>query len=229
MLGLNNLYCMDCMDGMRDIPDKYFHLAIVDPPYGSANTEFKGGDKSRFGGRFDRYKKAAHTGGSLSSKYGKSIIDWDVAPTPEYFVELFRISQNQIIWGGNYFSLPPCRCFVVWDKLNIGETFSMAMCEYAWTNFSGNAKIIKMTPQGRAGKERIHPTEKPVALYEKLLAWYAKPSDKILDTHVGSASSLIACYRAGYDFMGFEIDEHYYRAANERLQAEMAQIRIGEM
>ncbi|MDR1299270.1 MAG: site-specific DNA-methyltransferase [Oscillospiraceae bacterium] len=181
-----------------------------------------------FGGRFTRYatedKSVKRTGGTWASKYGKTIVDWDTAPPPEYFAELFRVSRNQIIWGGNYFPLPPTRCFIVWDKLNIGETFSMSMCEYAWTSFNGNAKIIKCVPQGTAQDPRIHPTQKPVALYSKLLQWYAKPGDKVLDTHAGSASLAIACHRAGYEWMAIESNERYYALAQERIARETAQL-----
>lgn len=151
---------------------------------------------------------------------GVTIEHWDVAPPIEYFSELARVSKNQIIWGGNYFSLPPTRCFLIWRKLSISENFSMAMCEYAWTSFNDNAKLFECAPQGTKKDPRIHPTQKPVRLYEWLLGRYAKPGYKILDTHVGSASSLIACRRAGLEYWGFEIDPIYFKMANERLQKE---------
>ena len=156
----------------------------------------------------------------------KKIISWDIAPDRAYFEELFRISRNQIIWGGNYFELPPTRCFLIWRKLSISESFSMAMCEYAWTSFNDNAKVFEYTPQGRPSDNRFHPTQKPVALYEWILSRYAKDGDTILDTHVGSASSLIACHRTRHKFVGFEIDETYYEKAAERLREEQAQISI---
>lgn len=136
---------------------------------------------------------------------------------------MFRVSRDQIIWGGNYFRLPPTRCFLVWEK-QIPENFSMAMCEYAWTSFFANAKIYKKGSQSTTWEKRFHPTQKPIALYEWLLKNYAKPGFKILDTHVGSASSLIACHRGGFDFWGFEIDPDYYRMASERLERERAQV-----
>lgn len=222
-------YNMDCMEGMKQFPDKYFDLAIVDPPYGggaSADAEetFKGVTVGRFGERFDRYLtpeiKADRTGGGYFPKYGKDIKHWDVAPDESYFNELFRVSKNQIIWGGNYFSLPPTRCFLVWRKLTISETFTMAMCEYAWTSFNDNAKWIELVPQG---KDRFHPTQKPVALYEWILNHYAKEGDRILDTHVGSASSLVACRNTGHPYVGFEIDEEYYKKSKDRLERETAQ------
>lgn len=150
----------------------------------------------------------------------KKIIAWDVAPKQEYFNELFRISRNQVIWGGNYFSLPPTRCFLIWRKLTISESFSMAMCEYAWTSFNSNAKWFECAPQDTS---RFHPTQKPIKLYTWILEHYAKDGDKILDTHVGSASSLIACDRMGFDVWGYEIDETYFKLAEERIKRELAQ------
>lgn len=223
MLELNRLYNMDCMEGMREFPDGYFELAIVDPPYGGWEDK----SRSRFGGCFDKYKiEATRTGGTWAEKYGKKIQHWDVAPTKEYFKELFRVSKNQIIWGGNYFDLPPSRCFVIWRKLTISENFSMAMCEYAWTSFNDNAKWIEIAPQGKAGDRRFHPTQKPVALYKWLLANYAQPGDKILDTHAGSASSFVAAYEMGFDYIGFEIDRDYYDAAQKRMEDVLAQGRL---
>ena len=199
---MNELYNMDCMEGMKQFPDKYFELAIVDPPYGQFNDDKRG-----------------HQGGGHAKRYGYG--KWDIAPNEDYFKELFRVSKNQIIWGGNYFALPPTRCFVVWRKLTISEGFTMAMCEYAWTSFNQNSKWIEIAPQN---PNRIHPTQKPVALYKWLLKNYAKPGDKILDTHVGSASSLIACHNYGFEYIGFEIDKDYYEAAKERLDAVKSQL-----
>lgn len=162
---------------------------------------------------------------NVGEEIRKKIITWDTAPPKEYFDELFRVSRNQIIWGGNYFSLPPTRCFLIWRKLTISETFSMAMCEYAWTSLNENAKLFECAPQGTNG-ERFHPTQKPVKLYEWILNKYAKPGDIILDTHVGSASSLVACRRTGHKYVGFEIDEYYYKLAKKRLDAEEAQANI---
>lgn len=187
-----------------------------------------------YGGRFAKYQKttggifdpdisADRVGRSWSKKYGTDINHWDIAPSPEYFAELARVSQNQIIWGGNYFNLPPTRCFLIWKKLTISENFTMAMCEYAWTSFNDNAKVFEYAPQDKA---RFHPTQKPVALYEWILNRYAHKGDKILDTHAGSASSLVACHNMGFDFVGCEIDEEYYRLANERLQAAQAQLTL---
>lgn len=189
----------DCMDYMRSLPDNAFDLAVVDPPY------------SKAGGNVGR------TGGTWAAKYGTSIRDWDIAPSDEYFKELFRVSRNQIIWGGNYFNLPPTRCFLIWRKLSISENFTMAMAEYAWTSFDGNAKVFDCTPQGKKNDPRIHPCQKPIALYKWILERYAKQGDKILDTHLGSGSSAIAAYDLGFEFTGIEIDETYYNNAYARL------------
>lgn len=159
----------------------------------------------------------------MGSEIRKKIVAWDAAPRKEYFDELFRISRNQIIWGGNYFDLPPTRCFLIWRKINVSEKFSMAMAEYAWTSFNSNAKVFDYSANGQEG--RFHPTQKPPELYKWILTNYAKEGDKILDTHVGSASSLIACYDLGFDYVGFEIDEEYYRQATKRLEEEKAQVR----
>jgi site-specific DNA-methyltransferase (adenine-specific) len=229
MLEMNRLYNIDCMEAMKEIPDGYFDLAIVDPPYGSGNgdDDENGTHRSirRGGGWFKQYELRARQAGQEST----SMHRWDVAPPPEYFDELFRISKNQIIWGGNYFGLPPARCFIIWDKMNISESFSMAMCEYAWTNFKGNAKIARFAPQGTAKERRIHPTQKPVALYKWQLGLYAKPDDRIIDTHAGSASCLVACHMMGFDYMGFEVDPYYFEQGSKRLETEKAQIRLCDL
>ena len=149
----------------------------------------------------------------MGNEVRKKIIAWDVAPKEEYFQELFRISRNQIIWGGNYFALPPTRCFLIWKKLTISENFTMAMAEYAWTSFNSNAKIFEYAPQDQT---RFHPTQKPVALYDWVFKNYAKSSMKILDTHLGSGSSRIAAYNANLDFWGYEIDKYYFDKQEER-------------
>ena len=138
----------------------------------------------------------------------KKIVSWDYAPGDDYFNELFRVSKNQIIWGGNYFHLPPTRCFLIWEKTNIPENFSMAMAEYAWTSFDDNAKIIRLSSAGIAG--RFHPTQKPEDLYRWIFHKYAKPDYKILDTHLGSGSSRRAAHDFNLDFVGCEIDKDYF-------------------
>ena len=150
----------------------------------------------------------------------EDIRHWDIAPPPEYFRELARVSKNQIIWGGNYFDLPPTRCFLVWRKLSISDSFSMAMAEYAWTSFNANAKVFEAAPQDAT---RFHPTQKPVALYAWTYRLFAKPGDKILDTHLGSGSSRIAAYDAGLDFVGCEIDKTYFDKQEKRFADYSAQ------
>lgn len=207
----NQVFNRDCLEAMLEYPDNAFDLAVVDPPYGGAAD----GSITRTGGTWSRkYQK--------ESGISTDIRNWDVAPGQDYFDELFRVSRDQIIWGGNYFSLPPTRCFLVWRKLTISESFSMAMAEYAWTSFNGNAKVFEHTPQGKAG-ERFHPTQKPVALYAWIFKNYAKPGMKILDTHLGSGSSRIAAWDAGLDFVGYEIDKTYFDLQEERFQAHIAQ------
>ena len=201
----SGFYCMDCMEAMKQFPDKFFDLAIVDPPYGiniNHNMGRRKGDKD------SNYKK----------------VDWDSEiPNETYFEELFRVSKNQIIWGANYFNMPPTKSFIVWRKPQISEKMSFSMLEYAWSSFDITSKEwIGMSNE----KDRIHPTQKPVALYTWLLNNYAKKGDKILDTHVGSASSLIACHKLGFDYVGFELDPDYYKAATARLEAVKSQISI---
>ena len=230
---MNIAYNADCMEYMATLPDKAFDLAVVDPPYGDGNSQSDHGEKAQwnqFEGHFDRYKKVTRTGGTWAEKYGKRIIAWDVSPGPEYFKELFRVSRNQVIWGGNYFALPPSRCFLVWRKTNIPvKGFSMAPCEYAWTSFSENAKIFEFSSAGSGMEKRFHPTQKPIALYEWVYQQFAKPGDKILDTHLGSGSSRLAAYTVGLDFVGCEIDPDYFKAQEERFENYTAQTSLFHM
>lgn len=212
----------DCMEIMREHPDKYFDLAVVDPPYGSGGGKFVSG--TRFGGRFDRYLQDCPDGRKVGGKVRKKITSWDYAPGEDYFNELFRVSKEQIIWGGNYFQLPPNRCFLVWLKTNIPENFSMAMAEYAWCSFNDNAKVIKMSSAGIAG--RFHPTQKPEELYRWIYAHYTKPGFKILDTHLGSGSSRRAAYDFDLDFVGTEIDKEYFEKQEAAWTEYTAQQRI---
>ena len=202
---LNRLYNEDCMVAMKSIPDKYFDLAIVDPPYGiniNNNMGRRKGDKK------SNYKE----------------VYWDKeTPSKDYFDELFRVSKEQIIWGANYYidKLKPTKSFITWVKPQISEKLSFSMSELAWTSHNKTSKVIELYS---VEKNRIHPTQKPVALYSWLLNNYAKEGDKILDTHVGSASSLIACHRLGFDYLGFELDEDYFNKASERLEKEKSQM-----
>ena len=221
-------YNMDCMQGMKEFPDKFFDLAIIDPPYGDgSSTESRSTTSAHY--QRKNCRKPDGTWGyanwrNIGDETCKKIIAWDIAPKQEYFKELFRVSRNQIVWGGTYFELPATRCFIIWRKLTISETFSMAMAEYAWTSFNDNAKVFEYPPQSKG--DRFHPTQKPVALYKWLLEKYSKPGDIILDTHVGSASSLIACRETGHKYVGFEIDKEYYKLAKERLDKAEAQANI---
>ena len=157
----------------------------------------------------------------MGSEIRKKIVSWDIAPKQEYFEELFRVSRNQIIWGGNYFELPATRCFLIWKKTNVPEKFTMAMAEYAWTSFNDNAKVFEFSAVGQ--QDRFHPTQKPIELYKWIIANYTKSTDVILDTHTGSASSLIACRETGHKYVGFEIDPEYYKMAKKRLDVAEAQ------
>ncbi|HEY0772121.1 MAG TPA: DNA methyltransferase [Sphingobacteriaceae bacterium] len=201
----SEVFNMDCMEGMKQYPDKYFELAIVDPPY------FNGPQKP---GYYAGTKQRCEVG-----EYKDLNESWDIPEQP-YFDELIRVSENQIIWGINYFntSMPGGR--IVWVKGIQGSPFSMA--DIAYQSFYNRIDLFKYTWSGfwqEAGKtreHRIHPTQKPVALYKWLLQNYAKPGDKILDTHLGSGSSRIAAYDMGFDFTGFEIDKDYFEAQEKR-------------
>ena len=210
----------DCMKGMKEFPDKYFQLAIVDPPYGGVT---QGG-----------YMTNQMGGGVAKNRNDYHLSLWQCdRPGPEYFKELQRVSENQIIWGGNYYAslLPDSQCWIVWDKEK-PEGVSFADCELAWTSFNLASRIFHFAWNGmiqgdmKHKEYKLHPTQKPVALYEWLINKFAKEGDIILDTHVGSASSLIACHKTGHKFVGFEIDEVYYQQAKQRLDAETAQFNI---
>lgn len=204
---LKGFYNMDCMEGMKEIPDKYFELAIVDPPYRNVSENQPTKDMRRNG----------------------DIEVFGDKPDSKYFEELFRVSKNQIIWGANNFTLPNYKGFVIWKKLTISETFTMSMAELAYISegLGTTSKIFEYAPQGKANDPRIHPTQKPIALYKWLLTNYAKQGDKILDTHVGSASSLIACEDLGFEYLGFELDEDYYKQAVLRLEEYRNQLKLG--
>jgi site-specific DNA-methyltransferase (adenine-specific) len=202
---MNIVHLGDCNLGMKDKPDKYYDLAIVDPPYGLNIAK----EKPRASGRWNYIPK-----------------QWDnVIPDDEYFNDLFRVSSEQIIWGGNYFSLPPSRGYIIWDKDQPVDNF--ADSEFAWTSFDRVAKtfrypIIKQNFQ----TIKIHPTQKPVSLYKWLLKNYAKEGDKILDTHTGSGSSRIAAFDMGFWFEGWEIDVDYHAAQEKRFNQHKAQLKI---
>ena len=198
---ISEVFNTDCLEYMRTLPDKAFQLAIADPPYGGAK------------------ETVGRTGGTWAAKYGTHINEWDKAPEQEFFDELSRVSENQIIWGANYFTMPPTRCFIVWKK-HIPEDFTMSMCEYAWTSFNANAKVCECSSLGTKDDPRFHPTQKPVDLYAFCLKHYAKPGDRIFDPMMGSQSSRIAAYKMGFDYVGCELDKEYFDKGCERFNRE---------
>ncbi|MCB0539837.1 MAG: site-specific DNA-methyltransferase [Bacteroidetes bacterium] len=209
------VYNEDCIEGLKRFSDNYFDLAIVDPPYGINASKGTWGSSNK---------------GKVTN-YGKK--DWDKqTPEQDYFLELRRVSKNQIVWGANHFiSRMPfdSSCWLVWDKQNTGD---FADCELAWCSF--NTAVRKfvyrwngMLQQNMKNKEiRIHPTQKPVALYEWILQNYASEGNLILDTHVGSGSSRIACDKGGFNFTGFEIDKDYWEAQEKRFSDYKRQLRL---
>jgi len=208
------LFNMDCMEAMKQMPDKAFDLAIVDPPYG--DSVVSGG-----------YMNNCATGVAQVKQYNKAV--WkQKAPSAEYFMELKRVSTEQVIWGANHFGfMSPSSCWIVWDKLNTGD---YADCELAWTSFKTAVRKFSFMWNGmlqgnmKNKENRIHPTQKPEALYRWLLKNYAKPGQTILDTHLGSGSIAIACYDMGFDLTGYEIDTEYYTAAVKRLENHKKQL-----
>jgi site-specific DNA-methyltransferase (adenine-specific) len=212
--GQITLYNGDCLEVMQEMKDGEVDLVLTDPPYG-------GGCNAGVGGHFDKYEiKATRTGGTWQEKYKSKIKHWDIAPEQEIFDEIFRISKEQIIWGGNYFSLPPTRCFLIWKKLTISENFSMAMAEYAWTSFNKNAKLFEYAPQDSS---RFHPTQKPVALMLWCLKNYSKDNDLIFDGFSGSGTTAIACIRMNRRFIGCELDNEYFDLSCKRIEEELRQ------
>jgi len=216
MQPISEAHLIDCMEFMLTIPDKYFELAIVDPPYGI---------------RFSDYERGS-SGIKVKERYTKTgKKDWDKGiPTDEYFKQLFRVSKNCIIWGGNYFDLPPTQCFIFWYKQNPVPNFADG--ELAWTTFKKPAVCIDYRYYGNLqGKSsvvdaKIHPTQKPIDLYRKTLSIFAKQGDKILDTHMGSQSSRIACWDGGFDYWGCELDPEYYEQGCTRFNNHIKQLTI---
>ncbi|MDO4667030.1 MAG: DNA methyltransferase [Streptococcus sp.] len=221
-----NFLNQDCLEGMKGFPDKHFDLAIVDPPY------FSGPEKRKFYGR-----KESKIG--VKRVYEKTS-EWEV-PDEEYFKELFRVSKNQIIWGVNYFNFPFGSGRIIWDKVNGQSSFSdceIAYCSmhdsvrlfrYMWNGmFQGKSIAEGHIQQGNKAlnEKRIHPTQKPINLYRWLVQKYAEEDFKILDTHVGSASSLIAFEEAGLEYVGFEKDKHIYESASKRLSNFRRNVRL---
>jgi site-specific DNA-methyltransferase (adenine-specific) len=199
VVGGLTITCEDNMELMSRYPDKYFDLAIVDPPYGIGHSLLSG---EKRGSKFVRTTKH---------------VEWDVLPNEKYFKELFRVSQNQIIWGGNYFLdyLPSTRGMLIWDKIQI---FSGADFEFAWISFDTSAKAFRMSRVEAYGNmNKIHPTEKPIDLYKFCLEKYAKQGDKILDTHLGSGSIAIACHDYKFELTACELDPEYFEKAKQRI------------
>tara|TARA_R110000796_G_scaffold53019_1_gene124739 strand:- start:103 stop:765 length:663 start_codon:yes stop_codon:yes gene_type:complete len=213
-----NLTNEDNMELMKRYPDNYFELAIVDPPYGINIHKMS----------FTQSLK----GGVAKRKDYSSLGDWDSnTPDKAYFDELFRVSKEQVVWGGNYFNLPLTKSWLIWDKRTLKKyNNDFADCEMAWNSFDKPAKIYRylwsgMMQGNMKNKEvRIHPTQKPVKLYEWLLMNYAKEGDKILDTHLGSGSIALACHNLGFDLTGCELDTEYYEAACKRLKQHQSQL-----
>ena len=201
----------DCMEYMATVPDKYFDLAIVDPPYGINISSAGGYYHIKGKGRANPHTKK----------------DWDNSiPPAEYWEQLFRVSKNQIVWGGNYMTefLPPSRCWIFWDKVKFVDNYADG--ELAWTSFDKNTKKVEIQHHGFLTKDgkSIHPTQKPVMLYNWLLTNYAKKGQKILDTHLGSGSSAIAAHYFGVDFVGCELDKDYFEAAKARFDMATKQL-----
>jgi site-specific DNA-methyltransferase (adenine-specific) len=232
----SEVFLMDCMEGMKGYTDKYFELAIVDPPYG-----INEGNRIRStnGMRNSRHSK---TGAIAVVKVdGYKLGDWDKEPPDqEYFNELLRVSKNQIIWGINNFNVQLGSGLIIWDKVNGDNNFSdaeVAYCSfhkssrlfrYMWNGMMQGDAINSTTQIGNKSNQekRIHKTQKPVKLYKWLLQNYAKEGDKILDTHLGSGSSRIAAYEMGFDFTGYEIDKDYFEASEKRFQQYKSQLKI---
>lgn len=210
---INNIvYHEDCMEGMAQYPDKYFELAVVDPPYGIDIANMNMG--------IGKSKKAS----KIQNRKWKPK-SWDTKiPDSVYFDELKRVSKNQIIWGGNYFNLSSCKNYIIWDK-KIPKGLSFADCEMAWTSFINAPKIFRYSAY--LDKQiKQHPTQKPVALYKWILDKYEKEGDKILDTHVGSGSSRIAAHDYGFDFTGYELDKEYFDAQEKRFNNHKQQLKL---
>jgi site-specific DNA-methyltransferase (adenine-specific) len=206
------VFLEDCIEVMKRYDDKHFDLAVTDPPYGLDIANMNMG--------VGKGKKCSKI---QNRKWDSK--DWDKqTPNREYFAELFRVSKNQIIWGGNYFDLPAFKHYIIWDK-KMPQGLSFADCEMAWTSFGKAPKMFRKSAYlDKANK--IHPTQKPIALYDWIFANYAKPTDKILDTHLGSGSSRIAAHKAGLDFTGCEIDSDYFEAQEKRYQNFISQLRL---
>ena len=213
-----NITNEDCLDLMARYPDKYFELAIVDPPYGIG---FDGEIKEMANNNSKKWENAK------GKNYRRK--SWDSEkPNPAFFNELFRVSKNQIIWGGNYFELPQSSGWIFWNK-GVAKDFTLSPGELAWTSYDKSVDMIELLWSGFRKCEntnRIHPTQKPVALYKWLLDKYAKSGDKILDCFLGSGSIAIACHDYNFDLTACELDTDYYNAAMKRINNHTAQLKM---
>jgi site-specific DNA-methyltransferase (adenine-specific) len=209
---ISEVFNEDCMIGMSRYPDKFFDLAIVDPPYGLGDRLVKGGKRGGMG--------------SLRKLADDKVEMWDVVPPREYFIELFRVAKEQIIWGGNYFldHLMSTDGLIIWDKMN--GTNPLADAEVAWKSMEGTTRMFRMHHFSAGYEDKIHPTQKPLKLYKWILKKYASDGDKILDTHMGSQSSRIAAFNMGFDYWGWEIDKEYFDKGNQRFKEQTAQIQL---
>lgn len=207
---ISETYNMNCLEFMKTLPDNHFNLSIVDPPYGISveKMNFGSGKNNNFVDYADKNKSKT----------------WDnQIPSDEYFAELFRVSVNQIIFGGNYFNLPPTRCFYFWYKGAGMKGRDYADGELIWTSFDRVARILEYNPLHGGKKTKIHPAQKAVSIYKTLLKDFAVVGDKIFDSHLGSQSSRIAAYDLGFDFVGCELDEDYFNSGNERFNRHISQ------
>jgi len=203
-----NIYNEDCLEAMKAMPDNAYELAIVDPPYG-----------------LERFKKGSLRFGGIKGNYEHGF-EWDNKPSRDYWNELFRVSKNQIVWGANNFEMPPSEYFCVWNKKQPVPNFAGA--EYAWVSMGLKkpAKVFTYSIMQHNQTNKIHPTQKPVKLYEWLLDNYAKEGDRILDTHLGSGSIAIACHNRGFQLDGYEIDKDYFEATSKRIKDHIAQLTL---
>ena len=232
---ISNVYLQDCIGGLKQYPNNYFDLAIVDPPYGINATNMQmGTTKTRKKNGNHSISTATKIKGRLNSGSGKlknrllnkSIIDWDnKTPDIEYFNELFRVSKNQIIWGGNYFNLPPTRGFIIWNKKQPWENFSQA--EFAWTSFDCPSKLFTLSNRGGANTEiKIHPTQKPIELHDFCFSKFTTKGMLVLDTHLGSGSSRISAFKNDLNFIGYETNEVYFYDQQKRFSNFKNQLKI---
>jgi len=224
----SEVYLEDCVKALKRYADNHFDLAIVDPPYGIGFD--RENPTMSAGVRKDGTKRKMASWSNPKEK-GYTKKDWDKeTPSEEYWKELMRVSKNQIVWGGNYFSdyLKPHGGWIVWEK-GVPEGMSLSQAELAWNSCLNSVRIVKVLWAGYKkadNEDRFHPTQKPVRLYDWILMNFAKPNDLILDTHLGSGSSRIAAYKGGFNFVGFEIDQEYYEKQEKRFNDFKSQLRL---